>query len=265
MINLSPITQGERGIITFTWQFPANLTSPATIQGATISGVATNLDTGDITAITGTLTGTNATTVTWQLSDGDSGTPGTYSIIFKAIVTGVDTYTAAASLVIVANPSATAVQNPLIVGVTAAIRTALDAMTATGAAVLAAEDEAAGRTAIGAMAAADPLLVAYRETVVTANAGASYTVDWSAGTVFVLTLMDNTAITMSNVAAGRSITVHLIQDGTGNRVPTYTNTITWPEGSAPTLSTGAGERDKVVFDSYNGTVIDGQLVGKAYA
>jgi hypothetical protein len=155
MINLDNITQGERGIITFTWKFPANLTSPATIQGATITGVASNLDTGDITAITGTLTGTNATTVTWQLSDGDSGTPGTYSIIFKAIVTGVDTYTAAASLTIVANPSATAVQNPLIVGVTAAIRTALDAMTAVGAAVLAAEDEAAGRDAIGAAILSD--------------------------------------------------------------------------------------------------------------
>jgi hypothetical protein len=127
MINLSPITQGERGIITFTWQFPANLTSPATIQGAAISGVATNLDTGTITAITGALTGTNATTVTWQLSDGDSGTPGTYSIIFKAIVTGVDTYTAAASLVIVANPAATAVQNPPLFSVTSAQRSGLDA------------------------------------------------------------------------------------------------------------------------------------------
>jgi hypothetical protein len=127
MINLDNITQGEQGTLTFTWKFPANLTSPATIQGAAISGVATNLDTGDRTEITGALTGTNATTVTWQLSDGDSGTPGTYSIIFKAIVTGVDTYTAAASLTIVANPSATAVQNPLIVGVTGAQRSGLDA------------------------------------------------------------------------------------------------------------------------------------------
>jgi hypothetical protein len=135
---------------------------------------------------------------------------------------------------------------------------------AIGALLFVAEDEAAGRDAIGAMAAVDPLLGAYRETVVTANAGATYTIDWSAGTIFVLTLTDNTAVTMSNVAAGRSITVIYIQDGVGGRIPTYVNTIRWP-GSAPVLSTAASARDKLVFDSYNGTVIDGQLAGKAYA
>jgi hypothetical protein len=118
---------------------------------------------------------------------------------------------------------------------------------------------------IGAMAAADPLLAAYRETVITATVAATYTIDWSVGTIFVLTLTDNTAITMSNVAAGRSITVIYIQDGTGNRIPSYTNAITWPEGGAATLSTAANDRDKIVFDSYNGTVIDGQLAGLAYA
>jgi hypothetical protein len=110
----------------------------------------------------------------------------------------------------------------------------------------------------------DPAFVAYREGVVTATAGATYTIDWTAGTIFALTLTDNTAVTMSNVAAGRSITVIYIQDGVGGRIPTYVNTIRWP-GSAPVLSTAASARDKLVFDSYNGTVIDGQLAGKAYA
>ncbi len=115
-INLRKITQGERGTLTFTWEFPENLTSPASISGAAITATMTDED-GVTTAVSGTLTGTAATTCTWALSAGDSGTAGTFTVLFAAIVTGVTTYTLEATLEVIANPSATAAQNEPLVGV----------------------------------------------------------------------------------------------------------------------------------------------------
>jgi hypothetical protein len=77
------------------------------------------------------------TAVTWALSAGDSGTAGKYQVIFKAVVSGTNTYTLAASLTIRENPAATAVQNPMLVGVAAEEATFLfDLYTAAGAAAL---------------------------------------------------------------------------------------------------------------------------------
>lgn len=104
----------------------------------------------------------------------------------------------------------------------------------------------------------------YKEQVVTATVSGNYAVDGSAGNIFVLTLAGNHQISFTNMIAGRGVTVVFIQDGTGNRVPTWSG-VTWPEGDAPTLSTAAGARDKLVFDSYNGSAVDGQIVGLAYA
>ena len=115
-INLRKITQGERGTLTFTWEFPDNLTSPASISGAVITATMTDED-GVTTAVSGTLTGTTATTCTWALSAGDSGTAGTFTLLFKAVVSGVTTYTLEATLEVIANPAATAAQNDMLVGV----------------------------------------------------------------------------------------------------------------------------------------------------
>ena len=117
-INLRKITQGERGTLTFTWEFPENLTSPASISGAAITATMTDED-GATTAVSGTLTGTAATTCTWALSDGDSGTAGTFTVLFAAVVTGVTTYTLEATLEVIANPAVTGTQNDPLVSIPA--------------------------------------------------------------------------------------------------------------------------------------------------
>ena len=135
MISLGAITQGERGTLAFDWQFPVS--SPATVLAATITAVMRQVGTDEATAVTGTLTGTGVAAVTWALSAGDSGTAGKYQVIFKAVVASVDTYTLAASLTIRENPAATAVQNPMLVGVAAEEATFLfDLYTAAAAANL---------------------------------------------------------------------------------------------------------------------------------
>ena len=118
-INLRKITQGERGTLTFTWEFPENLSSPASISGAVITATMTDED-GLTTAVSGTLTGASATTCTWALSAGDSGTAGTFTVLFKAIVTGVTTYTLEATLEVIANPAVTGTQNDPLVSISAA-------------------------------------------------------------------------------------------------------------------------------------------------
>ena len=58
--------------------------------------------------------------------------------------------------------------------------------------------------------------------------------------------------------------MNLIQGGAGSYTVTWTG-VTWPGATAPTLSTVVGRRDKLVFDSYNGTAIDGSLAGLNYS
>ena len=115
-INLRKVTQGERGTLTFTWEFPENLSSPASISGATITATMTD-ENGETTAVSGTLTGTAATTCTWALSAGDSGTAGTFTVLFKAVAGGVTTYTLQATLEVISNPEVTGTQNDPLVSI----------------------------------------------------------------------------------------------------------------------------------------------------
>jgi hypothetical protein len=117
----------------------------------------------------------------------------------------------------------------------------------TGAAVFASTTGAAALVAI--------------ETVVTATVSANYAIDGNTGSVFNLTLTGNYTISFTNMAAGRVVTVNLIQDGTGNRTVTWSG-VAWGSEGEPTLSTGAGDRDKLVFSSFDGTNIDGHLINQ---
>lgn len=87
----------------------------------------------------------------------------------------------------------------------------------------------------------------FTEQIVTANTGASYEIDWSVGTLFELTLTDSPTFTFANLAAGRPITVVLIQDGTGSRTVTWPASVDWPGGTAPTLTTTASAVDVITL------------------
>jgi hypothetical protein len=102
------------------------------------------------------------------------------------------------------------------------------------------------------------------EQVTTVSTGSNYVINMAIGTVWAITLTASITISFSNVVAGRSCTVNLIQGGGGSNVVTWTG-VTWPNGVVPTLSTTVGDRDKLVFDSYNGTAIDGSLAGLDYS
>lgn len=100
------------------------------------------------------------------------------------------------------------------------------------------------------------------EQIITASPSTPYAVDWAAGTLFEITLGQNTTFTFSNLAAGRSVTLVLIQDATGSRTVTWPAGVDWPSGVAPTLSTGANAVDVItLFVRADGATVIGLTAG----
>lgn len=80
----------------------------------------------------------------------------------------------------------------------------------------------------------------------------SVTIDWSAGaTAWMLFDRNTVALTLSGGANGKVYRLLLTQ-GDGSDVLTYSTTIKWRGGAAPTLSTGAGAIDIMTFVYING-------------
>ena len=104
----------------------------------------------------------------------------------------------------------------------------------------------------------------YKEGVVTANTGTSYTINTATGTVQILTLTGNCTFTFPTAVAGESFTLLLRQDGTGSRTVTWPAAVRWPGGTAPTITATASQTDKYVFTS-DGTRWYGSNAGQAYA
>lgn len=97
----------------------------------------------------------------------------------------------------------------------------------------------------------------FAEKTLTAASSSPYAIDWSAATLFEVTLGQNTTLTFSNLTAGRSITLILIQDGTGGWTTTFPASVQWVNGT-PTLHTGAGEYDVLTFIvRADGTTVEG--------
>ncbi len=93
----------------------------------------------------------------------------------------------------------------------------------------------------------------YTEINTAASTGTSYTINIANGNVFSLTLTGNVTFSFSNVPASNasSITVFLIQDGTGSRTATWPGSVIWPGGTTPTLTTTAGHVDVVTMITTN--------------
>lgn len=113
----------------------------------------------------------------------------------------------------------------------------------------------------GGGSATSPVITGYAkaasggaETVVTANTGASYSIDLSTGNVFFLTLTSATVtLSITGAASGKacSFTLYLKQDATGSRVVTWPSGTKW-SGGAPTLTSTANAVDVVVMESVLG-------------
>lgn len=99
---------------------------------------------------------------------------------------------------------------------------------------------------------------------VVANSGSAYTIDQANGAQFDITLNAATPVlTLQSVTASESeiLSVTLIQDGTGSRVPTWAN-VTWAAGTAPTVSSAAASRTYLSFVS-DGTTWTGYAIAQS--
>lgn len=94
-----------------------------------------------------------------------------------------------------------------------------------------------------------------REAIYAGTAStSSTTVNLTNGNSQTYTLTSNTTITLAGATAGTSCTLslYLVQDGTGSRTVTWPAGVKWPGGTPPTLSTAASSRDLVVLESIDG-------------
>ena len=93
----------------------------------------------------------------------------------------------------------------------------------------------------------------YFDAVQTATGDGTTTIDWGLGNKFYFTFGAQ-ADTFTFTAPGGPCNLVLVlkQDGTGSRTATWPESVMWPSGTAPTLSTGANDVDIVCF-FYDGT------------
>lgn len=90
------------------------------------------------------------------------------------------------------------------------------------------------------------------------NVSGSKTIDLSVSNWFKLTLTGSTGnrqITFNNAPAsgtGFTVTLIILQDGTGSKTPTWANTIYWAGGQIPPATTAASARDLWTFTTYDG-------------
>jgi len=95
--------------------------------------------------------------------------------------------------------------------------------------------------------------VAFKEaldTQVTASESTSYDIDLEAGNYHKVTLTGDVDFDFINTDSTdiNSVVLHLVQDSTGGRSPTFSNpTVVGDSGFAPSWSTGANEEDIATF------------------
>lgn len=84
------------------------------------------------------------------------------------------------------------------------------------------------------------------------NSSTALTIDWSAASAQKVTLNGNCTFTFSNGVTGGAYVLKLVQDATGSRTATWPAAVKWSGGTAPTLTTTAGQVDLINF-YYDGT------------
>ena len=98
------------------------------------------------------------------------------------------------------------------------------------------------------------------------NSGTAKTITWADGSVQKLTLTGNATLTFVVGAGLRKLELHIFQDGTGNRVPVWPNSVLGEAGADPVLSTTAGAYDIVILRTLNGgSSVVALLAGKGIA
>jgi len=97
--------------------------------------------------------------------------------------------------------------------------------------------------------------------ITTLTDAASITSDFAKGNNFLVTLGGNrTLAAPSNAVAGQSGSIYIIQDGTGSRTLAYNTVWQFVSATVPTLSTGAGDVDMLVYMTRSAATIDAVLL-----
>lgn len=104
-----------------------------------------------------------------------------------------------------------------------------------------------------------------KETSASSTAStSSTTISLANGNVQQLTLATNTTLALTGATNGTacSISLYVVQDGTGSRTITWPSSVKWPLGVVPTLSTGASKIDLIILETLDGgTTWYGSLAG----
>ena len=87
-----------------------------------------------------------------------------------------------------------------------------------------------------------------RGEITTLTSGSTVTPDFAASNNFTLTLGESlTFANPTNLVAGQSGSIFLVQDGTGSRAITWGSSFDWAGGTPPTLSTAASSVDRLDY------------------
>jgi len=110
--------------------------------------------------------------------------------------------------------------------------------------------------------AAQTFTAAQRGAYVTLTDAATVTVDMSLGNHFQVTLGGNRTLgAPTNVVAGQSGVIRVVQDATGSRTMAFNSVFKFPGGVAPTLTTAANSVDLLAFHVESATRIAVRFIG----
>jgi hypothetical protein len=118
--------------------------------------------------------------------------------------------------------------------------------------------DSSGNVGIGTSAPAKQLHItkAAKADIGTLTDGATITPDFDANQNFSVTLGGNrTLANPSNIDAGQTGSIFVVQDGTGSRTLSFGSYWKFAGGTAPTLSTAAGAVDRIDYIVYTTTAI----------
>lgn len=117
-------------------------------------------------------------------------------------------------------------------------------------------------TSLGETTPTDTIDGVLAPTITTLTDGATITPDFSASCNFTVTLGGNrTLANPTNLVAGQSGSIFIVQDGTGSRTLAYGSSWDFAGGSAPTLTTNANAIDRIDYIVRSSTSIHAVFTG----
>jgi hypothetical protein len=119
-----------------------------------------------------------------------------------------------------------------------------------------------GMSSYAALGTASTFTAAIRGAYVTLVDSSTISIDLSLGNNFEVTLAGNRTLgAPSNVVAGQSGVIRVIQDGSGSRTLAYNAVFKFPGGTAPVLSTAADAVDLLAYHVESATRITVRFIG----